>query len=111
MNMTLALSWSVERLAGAPPVLGLVGRWTSLLALAWGVHLALTGCNPRWRVALWRSVVVGLGAIAILLAAPPVVTWRVARVESARETVRRPAERARSPAPTFAPAARPSPAV
>ncbi len=33
--------------------------------------------NPRWRVALWRSAVVGLALVAILSGVHPIVTYRL----------------------------------
>ena len=41
----------------------LVVRWTAVLALAWFGHRALSGRNPRWRVALWRGAVVGVAGV------------------------------------------------
>lgn len=38
---------------------------TLLLGVAWGIHHALSGKNPRWRVALWRGVAVALIALPV----------------------------------------------
>ena len=54
----------------------LIVKWTAVLALAWLAHGMLAGRNPRWRVALWRSAVVGLALVAVLSLAPPIVTYR-----------------------------------
>ena len=54
----------------------LIGKWTIALALAWLVHAALVGQNPRWRVALWRSTVVGLAVMPVFSACPPIVTYQ-----------------------------------
>ena len=62
--------WSSNEAA----VAALVARWTVLLALAWIGHRALSGRNPRWRVALWRATVVGLAVVGALAFAPPLVT-------------------------------------
>jgi beta-lactamase regulating signal transducer with metallopeptidase domain/thiol-disulfide isomerase/thioredoxin len=54
----------------------LIVKWTVVLALAWLAHGTLVGRNPRWRVALWRSTVVGLALVAVLSAGPPIVTYQ-----------------------------------
>ena len=43
------------RLGDAPIGLVLIAKWTLLLGLTWLAHMALSGRNPRWRVALWRG--------------------------------------------------------
>jgi beta-lactamase regulating signal transducer with metallopeptidase domain/thiol-disulfide isomerase/thioredoxin len=65
-------------LADVGPGAVLVARWTLLLALAWLAHAALAGCNPRWRVALWRGAMLGFALVAALSMAPPIVTYRLA---------------------------------
>jgi beta-lactamase regulating signal transducer with metallopeptidase domain/peroxiredoxin len=55
----------------------LIVKWTAVLALAWLVHGMLVGRNPRWRVALWRSTVVGLALVAVLSAVPPFMTYHL----------------------------------
>jgi beta-lactamase regulating signal transducer with metallopeptidase domain/thiol-disulfide isomerase/thioredoxin len=54
----------------------LLVKWTAVLALAWLAHGVLAGRNPRSRVALWRSAIIGLPIVAILAAARPLVTYR-----------------------------------
>ena len=61
MNTSSVVLW----LAEVPWGYSLAGRWTALLILAWGVHVALAGRNPRWRVLLWRSAAVGLATIVL----------------------------------------------
>lgn len=78
MNTSSVLLW----LAEVPRGYSVAGRWTALLILAWGVHVALAGRNPPWRVLLWRSAAVGLATIVLLTAGPPIVTWRLPRAES-----------------------------
>ena len=39
---------------------------TFLLAVAWSLHFAIAKLNPRWRILLWRSVIVGLVAVIFL---------------------------------------------
>ncbi|MEN6627726.1 MAG: M56 family metallopeptidase [Candidatus Sumerlaeia bacterium] len=41
---------------------------SALLAFGWVMHAALMRANPRWRVLLWRGVLVGLAALPILSA-------------------------------------------
>ena len=69
----------------APIELVLIVKWTAVLALAWLAQAMLARRNPRWRVALWRSAVVGLVMIAILSVAPPMVTYHL--VDPGRPTV------------------------
>jgi len=52
-------------------------KWTAVLGLAWLAHAKLARRNPRWRVALWRSAVVGLALVAVLSSLPPIVRYRV----------------------------------
>ena len=55
----------------------LVVKWTFVLALAWLAHGILAGWNPRWRVMLWRSAVVGLALVTVLsTTVPPIVTYQ-----------------------------------
>ncbi len=51
-------------LLDASTVLLLIVKWTAVLALAWLAHGMLAGRNPRWRVALRRSVAVGVVLVA-----------------------------------------------
>jgi beta-lactamase regulating signal transducer with metallopeptidase domain/thiol-disulfide isomerase/thioredoxin/protocatechuate 3,4-dioxygenase beta subunit len=61
--------------AGTGPVL--VAKWTLLLALAWLAHAALAGRNPRWRVALWRGAMLGVGLIVAFSLVPPIVRYPI----------------------------------
>jgi beta-lactamase regulating signal transducer with metallopeptidase domain len=72
----------VAGLAESSVVPVVVLKMSVLLALAWVADAALAGRNPRWRVALWRSTVLGLALIPGFLALPPVVTWRLARTKA-----------------------------
>ena len=82
MNTSLIGSWALTRLAEVPWGLGLAGRLTALLILAWLGHIVLSRRNPRWRVLLWRSFAVAVAMIAVLSAAPPFVIWRVPRTDA-----------------------------
>src|SRR5271169_2912460 len=78
MNTSSVVLW----LAEVPWGYSLAGRSTALLILAWVVHVALAGRNPRWRVLLGRSAAVGLATMVLLSAAPPIITWRLPFAES-----------------------------
>src|SRR5271166_4897852 len=78
MNALVSIFGSLQGSAGAPWVLSLVARWTVLLALAWVAQAALAGRNPRWKVALWRAVAIGVAVIPTLACAPLVVRWQLA---------------------------------
>ncbi len=52
----------------------LVARWTVLLVVAWLAHAALAGRNPRWRVALRRGAIVGVGLVAAMAMRAPIVS-------------------------------------
>ncbi len=66
MSATSIGSDLLSSLAGIGTVAVLVARWTLLLALAWLAHAALGGRNPRWRVALWRGAIVGVGLVVAM---------------------------------------------
>jgi hypothetical protein len=68
--MSLLASWPDSSIG-----LALAIKWTLVLVLAWLGHGLLARRNPRWRVALWRTVLVGLGAVAILAGVPPIVAY------------------------------------
>jgi hypothetical protein len=69
-------AFSIMSEAGVGSVL--VAKWTLLLALAWLAHAALAGRNPRWRVALWRGAMLGVGLTAAMALIPPIVRVPVA---------------------------------
>lgn len=72
------LSIALGRLTDAPMGPALAAKLTALLGVAWLGHRALTGRNPRWRVALWRGSIAGLALIAALSCGPPLVRWPIA---------------------------------
>ena len=53
-------------LVDLPPLLSILLKTTVVLALGWGLHFALCRSNPRWRVLVWRGVLVGVVAIPLL---------------------------------------------
>ena len=84
-----------SRLEGASIGLVLMIKWTAVLSLAWLAHGMLGRRNPRWRVALWRSAIIGLAIVAVLSAAPPIVTYESGRQD--RPSVERTQATATSP--------------
>ena len=78
MSVFSALCQSITGVLGESVVLVLVAKWTVLLAVAWLAHGMLVRCNPRWRVALWRTTSVGVVLVAVLSWAPPIVEYRFA---------------------------------
>jgi beta-lactamase regulating signal transducer with metallopeptidase domain len=83
MNALAAWSQSVAGLAVDSIVLVLVVKWTVAFAVAWLAHAMLAGRNPRWRVALWRTTVIGIALMALLSSAPPIVEYRLTPVRPA----------------------------
>jgi Zn-dependent protease with chaperone function len=65
-----------EVLVDLPYVPAVLVKVTVLLAGAWVAHGILRGRNPRWRVLLWRGVLVA--AVAL-----PVAEWALLRLEVA----------------------------
>lgn len=59
-------------------VLLLSAKVTLLLLVAWMVHLCLPRANPRWRVWLWRSALVGVTLLPIFERLTP--SWPIAVV-------------------------------
>jgi beta-lactamase regulating signal transducer with metallopeptidase domain/thiol-disulfide isomerase/thioredoxin len=70
------------RLSDASIGLLLIAKLTAVLALAWLAHGMLAGRNPRWRVTLWRSAIVGLAVVTGVSAGPSVVTYQSVVPES-----------------------------
>src|SRR5271156_4422551 len=73
--------------ADAPLVVLALIKVSAFLMGAWLAHALLVGRNPRWRVALWRSTVVGLVLVAVLSAGPPILTYqRATKIRAPVET-------------------------
>ncbi len=53
------MNW-IQSLVDLPPVLAVILKMTVLLGVGWLLYFALGGRNPRWRVLLWRGIIVGL---------------------------------------------------
>ena len=68
MNTQIMLSHILQAIVDAPVWCLLLLKITAMLCLAWLVHLALFGANPRWRVLLWRMTAAGLIAL-------PAIVW------------------------------------
>jgi hypothetical protein len=65
-----------EVLVELPYVPAVLVKVTVLLAAAWLAHGLLRGRNPRWRVLLWRGVLVAVVAL-------PLAEWALPRLEVA----------------------------
>jgi len=61
----MRFAW-IEVLVGLPPMLNIVIKITLLLVLGWLIHFGLRRRNPRWRVVLWRGVILGVVALPML---------------------------------------------
>jgi Zn-dependent protease with chaperone function len=70
------MSTWMAMLIDLPYVPAVLVKVTLLLACAWVAHGALRGRNPRWRVLLWRGVLVAVVAL-------PVAEWALPRLEVA----------------------------
>ena len=83
MNLPDFVGAGYANLSAMPACGLLLLKATLVLMLAWPMHFALARANPRWRVFLWRGVVVGLlmavawsvglPGVKIRVAAPPIV--------------------------------------
>ena len=60
------------------PLGGVIWRWTALLALGWAAHSCLRRAHPRWRLMLWRGILIlSLALPAVSCVSLPVVTIQV----------------------------------
>ena len=57
----------IENLVQLPFAWDLLLKSTVILMAAWSIHLLLAHSHPRWRVLLWRGVMVSLLLIPITL--------------------------------------------
>ena len=62
----MMIRW-IQLLVDLPPLVSILWKITVILGFGWILHFCLGRCNPRWRVLLWRAVVVGLLLIPILV--------------------------------------------
>ncbi|MGA2799112.1 MAG: hypothetical protein ABSE63_16150, partial [Thermoguttaceae bacterium] len=74
MNTQIMVSRLVQTIVDAPVWILLLLKITAILGLAWLVHLALFGANPRWRILLWRMTAAGLIAL-------PAIVWMFPAME------------------------------
>jgi WD40 repeat protein/beta-lactamase regulating signal transducer with metallopeptidase domain len=75
------------QLAGLPDWGQLLTKVTLFLAVAWLVHFRLARANPRWKVLLWRTVVLGMAIVAVWGLGIPSLEIRLPPLEvAARET-------------------------
>lgn len=56
----------IEALVGLPVAWSILLKATALLAAGWIGQMALQRANPRWRVLMWRGVVMGLIALPVV---------------------------------------------
>jgi beta-lactamase regulating signal transducer with metallopeptidase domain len=78
---------------------------TVLLAVAWALHRALARANPRWRVLLWRGVVVAVVLGPVWMRFGPPVTVSIAEQPKSVES------QTTAPASSVLPTAAPAPTV
>src|SRR4051812_31709322 len=64
---------SLALLIALPPALNVLLKITLILALGWLLHFALLRANPRWRVLLWRGVLLGVLAAPLIAIALPII--------------------------------------
>ncbi len=83
MNTPVFLPDVLAQVSTASPWTLLLTKATLLLAVAWIAHLSLAGANPRWRILLWRGVVVGLALTGVWTLGLPSVKIHVPAPESA----------------------------
>ena len=68
-----------EPLIDVSPVGMILVKATLLLALGWALHLLLLRANPRWRVFLWRGILVGLLALPVAETVAPKLPLAIQR--------------------------------
>ncbi|MBX7258292.1 MAG: M48 family metalloprotease [Candidatus Hydrogenedentes bacterium] len=98
-----------EYSTGLPIMASIATKMTLVLAVGWLLHFALTSRNPRWRVLLWRGVMLALIAVLpaelllprILVAVPGLETWRSLGIAGSGDPAI--AERSGDPATTITP--------
>jgi hypothetical protein len=67
--MNTFLQWT------ASPLGGVLWKWTALLALGWAAHGCLRRSHPRWRLMLWRGILIfSLALPAMSFLSLPAVT-------------------------------------
>jgi len=75
----IELSALLSKVVEAPLWMLLLLKVTALLAAGWLLHFALRRANPRWRVLLWRGVVIGLIAMPVMMAVMPAIELSIAK--------------------------------
>ncbi len=59
--------WWIDILVGLPFIADILMKITIVLGIGWVLHLLLVGVNRRWRVLVWRSVVVAVFLMPLLV--------------------------------------------
>ena len=60
------MNYPLDYLIGLPPMASVLIKITLILLLAWGLHFATRRSNPRWRVLLWRGVMIAIPLVFLL---------------------------------------------
>ena len=85
----------IQTLIDAPLIVSFLLKITIVLCVGWIVHFLFARSNPRWRVLLWRCVIVGIFLIPALIplkylqirvpkpsSEPPEISLRTSPLES-----------------------------
>ena len=87
MSLVSVFSGWVSSAVDAPWLVTAMVKITIVLLVAWVIHFLLRQTNPRWRVVLWRSAIVGVIAVASLDAVRiAALSWEVASPVAAELT-------------------------
>ena len=83
MNVADSVFAGLVELSSLPEWVLVLSKATLLLTTSWLIHFTLTRTNPRWRVLLWRGVVVGLTLLVAWSVALPALEVSVPVPEAA----------------------------
>lgn len=97
----------IEYSTGLPLLASAAVKITLILIAGWFLHFAIANRNARWRVLLWRGVMLGLIAVLpaelllprVLVAVPGLETWRSLGMAGSGDTAM--ADRSGDPATTI----------
>ncbi|MFC1781547.1 M56 family metallopeptidase, partial [Planctomycetota bacterium] len=57
----------IQTLVVLPPIISVMLKITIILGVGWIAHFSLARYNPRWRVLLWRCIIVGIFLVPALM--------------------------------------------
>jgi beta-lactamase regulating signal transducer with metallopeptidase domain len=83
MNLADSVFAGLVELSSLPAWVLVLSKATLLLTISWLIHFTLARANPRWRVLLWRGVVVGLTLLFAWSIALPALEVSVSVPEAA----------------------------